>query len=187
MKAYIRRDLFTIPLACLFLVGSLQAEDRSPKIDHNIGLNIRMIQIKDAFNYGLVFNGIHLSASYELRFSDRQNQLIYSNSLGFGAAFNKGAGLLWTFIPVDLSYERIIGSGLFSAGAYALVDYNWQQYSELQGGRLFWISSYEVVGEMYNFSSREGSVITVHIHQLHCQPKLSPPTWPRAVLLFIFI
>lgn len=113
-------------------------------LTHIISFNTQYIQIKDEFNYGLVFSGPNLVAGYSLaRISDK-DILQYSLEIGFGGVFNKGAGYAWRFKPIDVYYGRILNGKRFKIGGYVAADYQWQQYSELQGGRLFWFSTIEL-------------------------------------------
>jgi len=110
---------------------------------HTISFNTQYIQIKDEFNYGLVFSGPNLVAGYSFTRITDMDILRYSPEVGFGGVFNKGAGFAWRFKPIDFFYGRNLTSKRIKIGGYLAADYQWQQYSELQGGRLFWFSTIE--------------------------------------------
>ncbi len=111
---------------------------------HAITFKTQFIQIKDEFNYGLAYSGINLVAAYSYsKFGDK-SLIEYTPEIAFGGIFNKGAGFAWRFKPIDLYYGRKLKSNPLTIGAYFAADYQWQQYSELQGGRLFWFSTIEV-------------------------------------------
>lgn len=108
-----------------------------------LSFNTQYIQIKDEFNYGLIFNGPNLVAGYSFSRITDKDILRYSTEVGFGGVFNKGAGFAWRFKPIDFFYGRNLTSKRIIIGGYLAADYQWQQYSELQGGRLFWFSTIE--------------------------------------------
>jgi hypothetical protein len=111
---------------------------------HSFILKTQFIQVKDEFNYGLVYNGVSLIAGYELSKKTDKNIFTFTPELGFGVTFSKGAGFAWRFTPVDFFYGVKAGQSPLIIGAYLATDYQWQQYSELQGGRLFWFSTIEI-------------------------------------------
>ena len=110
---------------------------------HRVSFNTQFIQIKDEFNYGLVYSGPNLVVGYSYSRTTDSHILEYSPETGFGGVFNKGAGFAWRFIPIDVFYGRNLTTQGIKIGGYAVADYQWQQYSELQGGQLFWFSSIE--------------------------------------------
>ena len=111
---------------------------------HAISFKTQFIQIKDAFNYGLKYSGINLVAGYSFSQITDKKIVIYHPEIAFGGVFNKGAGFVWKFKPIDFFYGRKLKSKALTIGAYCSSDYQWQQYPELQGGRLFWFSSIEI-------------------------------------------
>jgi hypothetical protein len=134
-------------LIVLILISSdLFAQETNNVVEknHTIMLKTQFFQFKDEFNYGLTFSGINLMAAYSFINESERNLFSYDAEIGFGGSFNKGAGLAWRFKPVDLFYGYKLPTTPFTIGAYVAADYQWQQYSELQGGRLFWFSSIEI-------------------------------------------
>jgi len=132
-------------LAILFSFDGLAQHNSSnaSKV-HMVSFKTQFIQIKDAFNYDLVFSGPNLVAAYSFSKNTNKDLIRFSPEIAFGGVFNKGAGFAWRFKPIDLYYGRKLSSKPFTIGAYLATDYQWQQYSELQGGRLFWFSTIEV-------------------------------------------
>jgi len=128
---------------CLYSFNLFAQDTLSTVIEnHVISVKTQFIQIKDEFNYGLVFSGPNLVTGYSYTQTTSEDVLAYSPEIAFGGVFNKGAGFAWRFKPVDLYYGR--NAGFFTIGLYLAADYQWQQYSELQGGRLYWFSAIEI-------------------------------------------
>jgi hypothetical protein len=131
----------------LLNADALFAQDTGREIYHAITFKSRFIQLKDEFNYGLVHNGLYLGGEYSMNSETDKAAFIYKAGFDFGASYKKGLGMIWSFSPFDLYYglslnrdpEMKIKLGPYTAGYY-----KWQLYPELQSGKLFWISSYEV-------------------------------------------
>ncbi|MDF1698869.1 MAG: hypothetical protein P1U56_23650 [Saprospiraceae bacterium] len=137
---------FILPFVALVFSLNLKAQEQENEAihQHAITFKTQFLQIKDDFNYGLTFSGINLMAGYAYLHESEQSVFSFESEIGFGGIFNKGAGLAWRFKPVDLFYGHSFSSMALTFGGYVSADYQWQQYSELQGGRLFWFSSNEV-------------------------------------------
>jgi len=125
---------------------NLYSQDNSPGTNptHTLSFKAQYIQIKDEFNYGLVFSGPNLVVGYSFSRITDKDILMYAPEIAFGGVFNKGAGFAWRFKPIDIFYGRNITTKQITIGGYVATDYQWQQYSELQGGRLFWFSTIEI-------------------------------------------
>jgi hypothetical protein len=146
-----------IPLCVLFWMlgshaaraqnsGSSQAKKPAASSSHSLLFSPQFIQIKDAFNYGLVYSGLNLELGYAYRIDRDKSRLTYEAELGFAGVWNKGGGMAWHFKAADLSYGLRINpeSALpVYIGPYAAVNYRWQRYPELQGGHLFWFTAME--------------------------------------------
>lgn len=131
--------------AILFSFNGFAQNDSSgvSKI-HTVSFKMQYIQIVDEFNYGLVFSGPNLVVAYSFSKITDKAIFMYSPEIAFGGVYNKGAGFAWRFKPIDIFYGRSITSKHLTIGGYVATDYQWQQYSELQGGRLFWFSTIEI-------------------------------------------
>jgi hypothetical protein len=100
---------FTTHLTIVFLLvtifsNSLKAQDSSNYKEHRINFGLQYFQIKEAANYGLVFNGLNLALGYDFTKETNRGLTGYSTDLAFGVNFRKGAGLNWHFKPIDLFY-----------------------------------------------------------------------------------
>jgi hypothetical protein len=103
---------------------------------------LQFTQIKDAYNYGLVFSGPALELYYSNTRPLGQKTLNYQCGLGFGLLFNKDAGFNARFTPLKLAL--IFPTPHFSIGPYLSTHYQWQLYPEVQSGHMFWFTSMEI-------------------------------------------
>ncbi len=132
-------------LILLLIAYILPAEDKK-EIEHSVYLNTEYAQIKDEFNYGLVFSGPDLELGYTLFRRVNKSVFIYSPALYFGVNFNKGMGVFWGVKPIDLFLGTVAKESdrvLFTIGGYLSDSYSFQQYPELQSGHMFWYTSIE--------------------------------------------
>lgn len=114
---------------------------------HSLTLKTAFFQIKDDFTYGLVFNGVNLSGRYSFEKNTEKATLMYAPEISFGANYNIGVGLALGFVPIDVFYgykTKVSPSKPIVVGAYFSTNYNWQFYPELQGGHMYWFTSFEI-------------------------------------------
>jgi hypothetical protein len=124
----------------------LLAQDVLINKNHALSLNTQFIQIKDEFNYGLVFNGLNLGVRYSFVKTSDRNILSYTPDIAFGANFKKGIGIAILFKPINLFYGfNIKQSNIKSLtiGPYIATNYQWLSFPELQSGNMFWLTSLE--------------------------------------------
>lgn len=122
------------------------AQDSTKSKAHFVSYKTQFFQIKDAFNYGLVYSGINLKGGYSFVLSSDKSTFSYNPDLSFGIMFNKGIAMAWHFKPVDLFYGWRInkkGTKTLTIGPYFLTNFNWQLYPYLQSGHMFWFTSIE--------------------------------------------
>jgi len=125
----------------------LKAQDSTKSKTHFVSFKTQFFQIKDAFNYGLVYSGVNLVGKYSFILSSEKNTFSYNPDLAFGVNFNKGIAMAWHFRPVDLFYGWKVNkekSKPLTIGPYFATNYNWQLYPYLQSGHMFWFSSIEI-------------------------------------------
>ncbi|MCP5064335.1 MAG: hypothetical protein GY936_17990 [Ignavibacteriae bacterium] len=111
--------------------------------NHYLTLKPHFFQIKEAANYGLVFNGINLMLGYEYLNKREKSMHSYNADFGFGAGFNKGVSFNWHLKPVDLYYGWSVSlseNTKFYIGPYFSTNYYYQLYPELQSGHSFWFT-----------------------------------------------
>lgn len=137
---------FFVLLQLVVHSSDLMAQRSSAEKIHSISLNTRYLQVKDAFNYGLVFHGLNLGVRYTYEWASDRNTVLYAPDFALGANFKKGIGIAIHFRPVDLFYGINVRGGRgksFTAGPYLSTNYQWHAYPELQSGPMFWYSSLE--------------------------------------------
>jgi len=162
---------------------NLYSQDISsePSQTHTVSFKTQYIQIKDDFNYGLVFSGPNLVAGYSFSRISANDILSYSPEIAFGGVFNKGAGFVWRFKPIDIFYGLNITRKQITVGGYVATDYQWQQYSELQGGRLFWFSTIEIGPRIEYVLPYKSGVININFSNslagFTSRPELSTETY----------
>lgn len=135
-----------VSIAASMLSSHSFAQDSLKQTNHSATLKTQFSQIKDAFNYGLVFTGLNVVGEYSLEKTTEKVTIIYNPEFSFGANFNKGVGVACGINPIDFFIGRNINKSKlkpFLLGAYFLTDYNWQLYPYLQGGQMFWFTSIE--------------------------------------------
>lgn len=141
------KPILFIILLSLVSNTRVKAQELIVNKEHTLAFKTQFFQIKDEFNYGLVFNGLNLVIGYEYSKTTAKGVFSYSPELGFGPSFKKGIGLLWYFKPIDVFYGFNLNKSkekLFVLGAYFSTNYKWQIYPYLQSGHFFWFSSLEI-------------------------------------------
>ena len=137
--------------------------------NHCILISTQATQFKDYFTYDLVYSGFSLGVGYKYQKISEKKSLMVISETSFGANFNKGTGLAWRFKPIEVNNTFKVSDNNFSIGYYAQADYNWQQYSELQGGRLFWFSGIDF-GLMLDFDFQiKNTPVEMSIFKLPCR------------------
>jgi len=140
------KKLYFVLLLFLFSI-ILKAQDSTKNKEHYVSFKTQFFQVKDDFNYGLVYNGLLLAGEYSYILATVKTTFSFNPELGFGFDFNKGMGLALKFRPVDLFYGFRINknkSNPLTLGPYFATNYNWQLYPELQSGHMFWFTSIEI-------------------------------------------
>jgi hypothetical protein len=169
--------ILTVVLMSLPVIIQAQEVVVTPEISHKVILKTQLFQFKDDFTYDLVYSGINLMIGYAYNKQSEKNTFSFASEIGFGANFNKGAGIAWRFRPVDISYGYKTGHKPLKIGGFLSADYQWQQYSELQGGRLFWFSTIEIGPRLiYMFPVNSKSIkatFTTSLAGLTSRPKPS--------------
>lgn len=145
------KRLGVLIIVSLLSAPQMWAQDLKPLQSHNLSFSTQFFQVKDEFNYGLVYNGVNLVIGYGFNKTTSKNEFSYTPELGFGPDFKKGIGLFWSFKPIDVFYGYKINKSSekrFVLGAYFSTNYQWQLYPYLQSGHFFWFSSLELGPKM---------------------------------------
>lgn len=138
---FYKRTFLILAIFWTFLVSG-----QVPLKTNHIAFKTQFFQVKDAFNYGLVYSGMSLAGSYMFSEINENRMFKYTPDVSLGICFSKGAGLNIHFKPADFYLGWQFGPaapGSFVLGPYILTDYNWQTYPDLQSGHMFWFSSLE--------------------------------------------
>lgn len=125
---------------------SLAGQDPARITNHSVALKSQFLQIKDAFNYGLVHNGFNIAGAYTWDCHTEKSYFACAPDLSFGLNFKKGTGITLHTKPVDLFYGWILINSTvtkLTIGPYFSASYNWQFYPQLQSGHMFWFTSME--------------------------------------------
>ena len=104
------------------------------------------MQIKDEFNLGLVFSGVHLEYRYGLHWNINDHEIAYQPKIGFGIGFSRfdtmecykinisPINVTWT-VPVYNQKGHTI-----KAGANFAAHYNYYYWADMHDSPLFWNS-----------------------------------------------
>ena len=111
---------------------------------HSINIKAQYLQLDDQVNFGYVFDGIGLILGYRWQKETGRVFINYQSEIGFGVVNNLGHGFYWKFKPLDFFHGFKVDQSSLILGPYIGAEYSWQQYDELQGGRLFWLSNIEL-------------------------------------------
>lgn len=142
----VKRVFFSLLTGFMLCATGSLAQD-SLNISHYAGIKVKFEQLKDQFNYGLVYSGGGIEIQYLFQRSSDKDLLQYHGSFGMGLNSNKGMGVNITLIPCDLFYGHKLRKDKNSTtylGGYFLDYFNWQLYPDVQSGHLFWFSSLEI-------------------------------------------
>jgi len=189
-----RTQLIVLCTLHLLFISSAFAQNAATNNNTNQTITFRttFTQIKDEFNYGLVFSGINLGVNYSYLKETGNYTFRYTPELDLGVNFNKGIGTAWRLKPVDVFYGYNIGkSKPFTLGAYFATDYNWNFYPYLQSGHMFWHSSIEI-GPQVRFALpfQSKKIIISYSNSLagfNSRPKLETETYYYAQKLTDYI
>jgi hypothetical protein len=174
-------------------MGALgQGETRD--LRHWVSFKTQYLQIKDSYNYGLTHRGLKLAGAYSMTLTSKKTLLAYEAEIGFGANYNQGLGMSWSFKPFDLFYGFRLNNNpdlALTLGPYLSGYYSWQLYPELQSGHMLWISSYEIGPEIWASIPLKNRVLRVSLASsllsLNSRPQTSPEVYFYSLTLNDFV
>ena len=176
------RDI-SIAILFLFAVEGM-TQEQTRDLRHRVSFRPQYVSIKDAYNYGLAHHGLNLAGAYSLTSASDESVFSYETEIGFGANYNQGLGLAWTFKPFDFFYGFRLNNNpdlTLVLGPYLSGNYRWHLYPELQSGHMLWFSSYEIVPELWASIPLEHRLLTVSVASslfaLNSRPQTSPETY----------
>lgn len=172
--------------ALFFLFGAFgaMAQEAEREVFHQLSFKTQYLEIKDGYNYGLAHRGLNLAGAYTLSMELGRNRFSYDAEISFGANYNQGVGMAWTFKPFDFYYGFRLNKSPKLAlllGPYISGYYQWQLYPELQSGHMLWFSSYEAGLKLWASYPLENKRIIVALASsllnLTSRPESSPETY----------
>lgn len=132
--------------------------------EHTVALNV--LQIKESLNYGLVFRGPGLGYAYSAQWLNDKRIMEYQGRISFNIPVTKriiAASL--NVVPARFDYLFKTGpEGHFSAGLYAILEYNYEFYPDLQSGYSFWLTHYSLGGALAGWFQQQESRIDLSFH-----------------------
>ncbi len=162
-RKYVKMRTILICITTLFLSANGILARIPDSTIHAISFKTRFIQLKDEFNYGLVFNGLNLGVEYSIISVREKYTFTYNGEFDIGASYKHGLGLNFSLKPLDLySGLKLNKSHYLSVtlGPYCSTYYQWLLYPELQAGHMFWISSWEAGPRILGSIPLGGRILT---------------------------
>jgi hypothetical protein len=132
--------------------------------DHAVALNF--LQIKEEANYGLVFKGPGLGYAYSFNWENEKRILDYEGRFSFNVPMTReiiAASI--NFVPVRFDYLfKTSNESKVCIGPYAIMDYNYELYPDLQSGYSYWFTNFSLGGTVkYAFRLKENQ-FDLHFH-----------------------
>jgi len=135
-------------------VSSAQSE-HSTSFQHEkyFGYTLGFIQIKDAYNYGLVFNGGQPGFSFSQCWKDVKSLKGLNHEISIAITTSRRMiGASFRIRPLRYFNQKLVWESLsengnqqkFFIGAYANWEYHYQLYPELQSGHPYWFSYLDI-------------------------------------------
>ena len=125
-----------------WLIITLNPLHSQVKQSHTIAVGF--LQLKDQFNFGMIFNGVQLEYRYGLRWNINDHEILYQPKLNFGIGFNRGImGFQMKLAPINVTWTMPFykqNGHTIRGGANLTADYSYQVYPDLHIGHLFWAS-----------------------------------------------
>lgn len=146
MKSWFVLYKTAILLYVALCAPGLSAQDSVSTNESSVLFKTRFTQVKDDFNYGLVFRGMDITLGYAFIKSSDQAMITYQGSFAFGKNYNSGVGEYWSIKPLDSYYgyrTRISRKKSLYAGPFIALQYRWHFYPDLQSGHMFWFTTME--------------------------------------------
>lgn len=127
----------------LFLPGSGQENANTRYSFFSTGFS----QVKEAANFGLVFNGPVINYGMEWNLINEKRMITYGYELGVGIPFSKNIPALDFYLkPVDMAYMFIFPgvNNRFYIGPALKFEYIYDFYPQLQSGFGYWFTNFSL-------------------------------------------
>jgi hypothetical protein len=125
------------------LTGIVRSQDKTTQ-EHTLVMNF--LQVKDEMNYGLAFRGPGLGYAYTARWQNENRILEYQGRISFNFPMTRGIiATSSNIVPVKFDYLFKTGAdGKVCVGPYAILEYNYETYPDLQSIYSFWFTNYSL-------------------------------------------
>jgi hypothetical protein len=149
----------------IFLLATMAYTQEIKLQTHTVSVN--WLGIKDQMNYGLVFRGPGIGYAYSARWENKDRILAYEGRFSFSMPVTRSiVGGAFNVMPVRFDYLFKTGAdGKVSLGPYAIMEYNYELYPDLQSGYSFWLTQYSLGFVMTGWFNVKKSRIDLSIHQ----------------------
>jgi hypothetical protein len=146
------------------LVACMARSQESVTHDHSLALNFQ--QIKESLNYGLVFRGPGLGYAYSAQWQNNKRVMDYEGRISFNVPITKGIiAASLNVVPARFGYFfKTTPDGQFSIGPYAIMEYNYEIYPDLQSGYSYWFTHYSLGCAMACWFKPDESRIDLSLH-----------------------
>ena len=158
-------------LCLLFLFFSIY-QDSSAQIRSYKGsffsLSTSYLELKDDFNYGLVFRGPDIGIEFGHNNVNEKYYFEFSSRLEGGGKTTIGTwGFRWYISPINARYLwKVTESDGFNlyVGPSTRVNYNIQTYPDLHAGPIIWMSNYDLGVSVNSFFSLGNKLLEVRLN-----------------------
>jgi len=133
---------------------------------HENAISLNFLQIKEQANYGLVFKGPGLGYAYSARWENEKRAMVYEGRFSFSTPITRDIiGASINLVPVRFDYLFKTGvEAKVCIGPYAIMDYNYELYPDLQSGYSYWFTNFSLGGAVkYSFKMNENQ-FNLHFH-----------------------
>lgn len=148
----------------LILLAGLARSQETKLQTHTVALNF--LQIKDQMNYGLVFRGPGLGYAYTAQWQNPKRIMAYEGRFTLLAPLARGVvAMAYNVVPVRFDYLFKTGAdGKVCVGPYAILEYNYELYPDLQSGYSFWFTNYSLGCALTGWFKIKKSRIDLSMH-----------------------
>ena len=151
-------------LNCFILLAGVVFPQEIKTHDHTISLNF--LQIKEQMNYGLAFKGPGLGYTYSAQWQNDARIFDYEGRISFNAVWTRDiVAPSLNLVPARFDYLFKTGAdGKICIGPYAIMEYNYELYPDLQSAYSFWFTHYSMGCALTGWFNIKESRIDLSLH-----------------------
>lgn len=159
---------FTIIVPAMLLICSYSYSQELKTHEHAVMLNF--LQIKEEMNYGLVFRGPGLGYTYSASWENSRRIIDVEPRVDLTVPFAKGIiAASFNLVPVMFDYLFKMGkAGRIRVGPYAIAEYNYELYPDLQSGYSFWYTNFSLGGVATGYFNLNKNRFDISLHTTLC-------------------